>query len=183
MMRWAAFSDCRSYRYSLVQGWETVPGSDWLVVVGLNPSTADEINDDPTVRRCIGFAKRERYVGLIMLNAFAFRGTDPKSMLAAADPVGPGNDAAIRVLCESRDVLLAWGVHGGHRGRDCEVVGIVRPVASRVLCLGLTAAGYPRHPLYLARDTPMVRYSGRWAEQIGNFAKRPLESPDRFAKL
>jgi hypothetical protein len=92
----AVFSTCRRYRYVLRRIWDrsTPPA----MFVGLNPSTADEVKDDPTVRRCIGYAKRWGFGGLIMTNIFAFRSTDPNALVELDDPVGPRNDAWLRRL-------------------------------------------------------------------------------------
>ena len=123
--------------------------------IGLNPSTADETVDDPTIRRCIGFAKAWGYGGIYMLNAYAFRATNPKDMKAAADPIGPGNDEAFGYYRSKVGLIVAaWGAHcDPERARKvCQAVG--RPVE----CLGLTAAGAPKHPLYLKATTPRQRY-------------------------
>ena len=152
----AMFSPCRTYRYSLKRTWDTsIPP---LVFIGLNPSTADETVDDPTIRRCIGFAKREGCGGLVMLNLFAFRSTDPKHMKTASDPVGPRNDAVLMNACVGRTIVAAWGAHGTHRGRDTEVLRMLKD--ERVFCLGLTQAKCPRHPLYLKADAPLVPFGG-----------------------
>lgn len=154
MTRSACFSDDRVFRYWLSRTWdeELQP----LVVVGLNPSTADEAVDDPTVRRCIGFARAWGFGGLVMLNLFAFRATDPREMKAAADPVGPANDAWLRQQTSLRRVLCAWGAHGGHLNRSRRVGHLL---ADRdLVCLGRTAAGFPRHPLYLRADTAPEAY-------------------------
>lgn len=150
----AVFSGCRRYRYALWRTWGDGPA---FVVIGLNPSTADETEDDPTIRRCKGFARRERCGGLIMLNLFALRATDPREMKAAEDPVGPANDAAIAdMVGEGDTVVAAWGVHGDHRGRDAEVAALV----PHLQCLGTTKQGHPRHPLYLRSDTPLEPWPG-----------------------
>lgn len=151
----AIFSEDRTYRYALTRRWgHGAP----LVVIGLNPSTADELADDPTIRRCIGFARREGCCGLVMLNAFALRATDPRVMLAHPEPVGPSNDEIIRRHTVGVElVVFAWGAHGGHRGRDRELQRLV----PNGLCFGATKDGHPKHPLYLKSDTPLVRWTGR----------------------
>jgi hypothetical protein len=153
-MQGAAFSDCRTYRYSLWRHWGD-PGAPRLTVIGLNPSTADETEDDPTIRRCVGFAKREGMGGVRMLNLFALRATDPKVMLAHPEPIGPLNDAVLRQAIGPDDVVVAaWGVHGHHRNRDLEVLACLPGIR----CFGKTQAGFPRHPLYLRADTPLEPY-------------------------
>jgi hypothetical protein len=149
----AAFSSDRVYRYALWRTWGTV-GTRTLMFIGLNPSTADETADDPTIRRCVAFAKAWGcYDRLVMANLFALRATDPREMLAHPDPIGPDNDAWLRRLAnESMLVVGAWGVHGAHRGREQEV----RRIFDQLHCLGTTKAGHPRHPLYLRADTQLV---------------------------
>jgi len=115
-------------------------------MIGLNPSTADEYEDDPTVRRCLGYAERWHFGGLVMLNAFALRSTDPKALRQHSDPVGPQNDAALAQVCGGASLIVAaWGNGGLLRGRGEEL--IARIPAMR--CFGLTSQGQPRHPLYL----------------------------------
>lgn len=152
--RGARFSADYVYRYTLWRSWSG--RGRWLVVIGLNPSTADAVKDDPTIRRCIGFAKRERLGGLFMLNLFALRATDPKVMLAHADPIGAENDQFIwEYACNNHAVVVAaWGAHGNHRGR----ADAVRKMVPGLKCFGLTRDGHPRHPLYLRADTPIVDF-------------------------
>jgi hypothetical protein len=150
-MSGAVFSPDRVYRYTLTRTWDSGPT---VAFIGLNPSTADETVDDPTIRRCIGFAKRWGYGTLVMLNLFAFRATDPRVMRAAGDPIGPENNAYIQaVAAEAGDVVAAWGVHGSYLGRDRAVRDLLfwRPSA-----LGLTKDGHPRHPLYVRADATLV---------------------------
>lgn len=147
----ATFSPCRTYRYTLLRdlGMQTPK----LTAVMLNPSTADESKDDPTIRRLIGFARSWGHGSLLVLNLFAIRATDPRVMRAAADPVGPENDDHLRAaLIETKrlglPVLAAWGAHGGHLGRDFHVLHkLVDGVDWR--CLGRTHRGHPKHPLYV----------------------------------
>jgi hypothetical protein len=153
----AVFSPDRMYRYVLSRRWAEGPRA--LIVIGLNPSTADEREDDPTIRRCIGFAKREGCSGLIMLNLFALRATDPMVMRAHPEPVGELNDQWIRDLAtrEAHVVVAAWGVHGEHRGRGAEVAAKI----PNLLCFGRTKGGHPRHPLYLRADTALEPFNVR----------------------
>jgi hypothetical protein len=158
----ARFSDDRRYRYVLWRAWKAWSDARALVVIGLNPSTADERIDDPTIRRCLGFARREGCGQLVMLNLFALRATDPRVMQADAEPVGPRNDATIRcwagidaIAGGPRPlVVAAWGVHGAHRDRALTV----RLLTPRLWCFGVTKDGHPRHPLYLRGDAPLVPY-------------------------
>lgn len=153
----ADFSECRTWRYALWRSWDWQGFANQVMFVGLNPSTADETEDDPTIRRCIGFAKAWGYGGIIMMNAYAFRATDPKDMKAAIDPIGPENDEALSHRRKQVGlVIAAWGVHcDPERERQvCEMLG------SPVMCLGKTKAGRPKHPLYLRADTkPEVFWS------------------------
>lgn len=147
----ATFSPCRTWRYMLTRCWAThLP---ILAVIGLNPSTADETRDDPTIRRIRGFAELWGYGGLHMLNLFALRSTDPRGLRAVADPVGPENDAVIVYGTAVGDVLCCWGTHGFYMGRDQSVLRLLRPFSRRLLHLGLTKDGHPKHPLYLRGDT------------------------------
>lgn len=146
MNRQTIFSTCRIYRYTLWREW--VGGDGYAMFVGLNPSTADETQDDPTIRRCIAFAKAWGFAGLCMTNLFAFRATDPKDMKAAADPVGPENDAhLLDIAAEARVIVAAWGANGVHKARDIAV----RARLPSLHCLRLTKDGHPGHPLYLPK--------------------------------
>lgn len=141
----ALFSPCRTWRYSLRRSFG--PGGQVMFLM-LNPSTADEFNNDPTIRRCIGFAKAWGYGRLVVCNIFAYRATDPAVMKRAADPVGPGNDQAISdCYWESDIAVAAWGVHGDHLGRGKRLMTTL----PTLLCLGKTKDGHPRHPLYVSR--------------------------------
>ncbi len=140
----ATFSPCRTYRYALSRTWDAARPP--LAVLMLNPSTADAFQLDPTIRRCISRAKGVGYGGLEVRNLFAFRATKPADMLAAADPVGPENDDAIRQVLELT-IVAAWGCHGTHAGRDAAVKRLL--VGADVRCIARTKGGHPGHPLYL----------------------------------
>lgn len=142
-----------NYRYSLFREWDKGKGS--VGFIGLNPSTADADLDDPTIRRCVGFARAWGYGSLYMLNLFAFRATLPSTMLKAIYPVGPDNDAVLRAASRRVDlVVAAWGNLGAHRGRDDEVRAMFK---GRLHYLRLTTLGHPAHPLYLpASLTPQL---------------------------
>jgi hypothetical protein len=116
--------------------------------VGLNPSTADETQDDPTIRRCVAFAKTWGYSAMCMTNLFAFRATLPKDMKAAIDPIGPDNDEYLfKIAYEAGIIVAAWGANGVYKGRDMEV----RALLPALHCLALTKEGHPGHPLYLKK--------------------------------
>lgn len=170
----AVFSSCGKYRYYLQRNLDRQSslfgGSLYykhMVVVMLNPSTADEIKNDPTVRRCIGFAERERATLLEVLNLYALRSTDPAGLLAVEDPVGPENDHWIEeTVKHAAVVVVAWGttpyakVKGGSKRTKAtmELLRECSPVP--VKCLGITKDGFPRHPLYLAANTGLETYVG-----------------------
>ncbi len=152
----AEFSADHVYRYRLTRSWAS--GSRTLNVIGLNCSTATATVDDPTIRRCVGFAQRWGYGGLVMTNLFAYRATDPQAMRRAADPVGPENDRALLVAAGvAAMVLAAWGVHGRHRDRDQAVLRLLDQFP--LWCLGVTKDDSPRHPLYVAGSTEPRRYA------------------------
>ncbi len=155
----AEFSPERAYRYRLWREWG---GTGALVCwVMLNPSTADETIEDPTIRRCIGFARAWRCRGIEAVNLFALRSTDPKALYDHADPVGPENDDAIALAAARADIVIAaWGVHGTFLGRGDAVVGMLARRGIALSCLGTTKDGHPRHPLYVAAATERVRLGG-----------------------
>ncbi len=144
----ATFSPCRRWRYLLWRRWDaSKPVANFLM---LNPSTADEVKLDPTCSRARNFAERWGYGALIVTNIFAFRNTHPEQMKAAADPVGPGNDAAIvRAAKQSAIVVCAWGNHGGFLGRSGEVLRKLKSNGIALHALRVNANGEPAHPLYL----------------------------------
>lgn len=150
----AEFSACRQYRYELRRTWQAARPA--VMFVGLNPSTADELRDDPTVRRCIGFARSWGFGSIVLVNLFAYRSTDPVQLAQVTDPIGPDNDNWIKCACEYVELIVAaWGVHGSLNSRDEAVLSWLPPAH----CLGTTKAGAPRHPLYLAADTPLRLFS------------------------
>lgn len=149
VQRTADFSECRLYRYALRIVWN--PALPVAAFIGLNPSTADEWQDDPTVRRCRNFADSWNCGGLLMLNIFAFRATDPDDMMKVEEPVGPRNSPAYLIeqleSC-SGPHIAAWGKHGKHLGRGQDIKRNV----PRLDCLALNKDGSPKHPLYIAGD-------------------------------
>lgn len=154
-VRHATISYCGRYRYGLLRTWAR---GQRVAFVGLNPSTADAIHDDPTIRRCRAFAQAWGYGGMVMLNLFAYRATSPRDMMAADFPVGPSNDYYLRRWARVVDlVVVCWGSHGGHMGRDREVVGML----SGLHCLTITKGGQPGHPLYLRGDLQPIPYENR----------------------
>jgi len=145
----AILSDCGRYRYMLRRVWDRT--KPVCLFVGLNPSTADATKDDPTIRRCVRFADDWGYGALMMGNLFAFRATDPKQMIAAADPVGPLNDQWLKEVARGCGIVIAaWGANGSLNARDWEVRQMM---PKQMHHLGLTKAGQPKHPLYLKAGT------------------------------
>lgn len=152
----AAFSSCRTWRYLLWRVWDDRRRA--LMVIGLNSSTADELTNDKTIRRCIDFGKRWGYGGLYMTNLFGFCTKDPKVLKRAADPIGPANDAVLlRTADTARGILVAWGTHGTFRDRGDAVRRMLRERGKEVLTLGLTKNRQPTHPLYIPRDRVPIK--------------------------
>ncbi len=152
----AVYSDCERYRYALTRIWDEA-GSRVLFVM-LNPSTATEIRNDPTVERCERRARALGFGAFRVCNIFAWRATDPREMRAADDPVGPENDAAILEGADWADrIICAWGTHGAHLDRGPAVERLLRGTGRPLYHLGLTRAGHPKHPLYIGYATkPMA---------------------------
>lgn len=145
----AVYSDCERYRYMLTRVWE--PEGRKALFIMLNPSTATEVQNDPTVERCERRARALGFGAFRVLNIFAWRDTDPKKMRAAAEPVGDENDAAIRESLPWADqIIAAWGTHGEHLGRGEAVADMLHSSGHTIYHLGLSKAGHPKHPLYIA---------------------------------
>ena len=147
----AVYSPCERYRFLLTRAWDGA-GQRALFVM-LNPSTATEAQNDPTVERCERRARVLGFGAFRVVNIFAFRATDPKVMRAVADPVGPGNDAAILSSVSEwhpDQVVCGWGAHGVHLGRGDAVRHLLLGTGTPLWHLGVTAAGQPKHPLYIS---------------------------------
>lgn len=144
----AEYSDCELYRYTLTRVWD--PGGARALFIMLNPSTATEVQNDPTVERCERRARTLGFGAFRVLNIFAWRATDPRDMRAARDPVGPENNRAIVDSLDWADrVICAWGTHGKHLGRGPEVERLLRRAGADLYHLGLSKEGHPKHPLYI----------------------------------
>ncbi len=153
----AVYSDCERYRYSLTRVWE--PSSRKLLFVMLNPSRATEIDNDPTVERCERRARVLGYGAFQVANIFAWRETDPKLMRRAADPVGLNNDEILRKgAAWADDIIAAWGTHGAHLNRGRDVEHLLSCVGAPLFHLGLSKAGHPKHPLYIAYAQQPIRW-------------------------
>jgi hypothetical protein len=135
----------RRYRYTLWREWET-SNPAFVQFIGLNPSTADETQDDATVRRCMAFAKAWGFGALCMTNLFAYRSKNPKELKSCRDAVGPENDDYLKLTAASAAIIVAaWGTHGTLRNRNQEIMVRI----PNLNCLGVTKHGHPRHPLRL----------------------------------
>lgn len=145
----AVYSPCERYRYALTRTWDA-EGARALFVM-LNPSTATEIRNDPTVERCERRARTLGFGAFRVCNIFGWRSTDPRGLRRPDDPVGPGNDDAIRQGCAwATEAICAWGTHGGYLDRGPAVERLMRDTGAPLRHLGLTKGGHPRHPLYIA---------------------------------
>jgi hypothetical protein len=157
--RSAMLSDDRLFRYRLTRSWAD---GDRVCFVMLNPSTADALTDDATIRRCMQYAWDWSYSGIEVVNLFAYRATDPSELVTAADPVGPANNVSIRLA--SRTCALTVAAWGGNvpplrRPRILKVLTILDATVGQQLCvLGLNADNSPKHPLYLRRDLKPVEW-------------------------
>jgi hypothetical protein len=151
----AVFDPTYAYRYALWRAWDAALPR--LCFIMLNPSQADAERDDPTIRRCIGFARDWGYGALEVVNLFAYCAIAPTDLRRTANPIGPENDAHIvRAVKAAARTVIAWGNHGAFLGRDKAVT----PLLGRSYCLGVTGAGHPRHPLYVRRDAGTVPWCG-----------------------
>ncbi|MCW8842467.1 MAG: DUF1643 domain-containing protein [Rhodobacteraceae bacterium] len=148
----ARYSDCETYRYDLTRVWDA--SQKRVAFIMLNPSKATEAQNDPTIERCERRARTLGFGGFRAVNIFALRETDPKKMRAHPAPHGPENDRAVAEACDWADVIVAgWGAHGDHLGQGAAMRAVLRATGREITCLGLTKAGHPRHPLYIAYTT------------------------------
>ena len=150
----ATFSDCRKYRYALSRTWNGKKKT--ILFIGLNPSTADEKIDDPTIRRCINYAQNWGYGSLLMVNLFAYRATMPSELKNVKNPIGNDNDLHIIELSKKADIAVAaWGNEGTLLNRDKEV----KKILPNLMCLKINKSGQPSHPLYQKKDLKLIKYS------------------------
>lgn len=157
--RGALLSDCQKFRYALVRRWGQ--GKPLLFVM-LNPSTADAVEDDATIRRCAGFATSHAFGAFEVVNLFAYRATDPQELRAAGWQVGPDNDRHIAdAVQRAGAICVAWGANAKGLSRPAEVMRLLRLHATvPIQCLGLTASGHPQHPLMLPADRRLMPFPG-----------------------
>lgn len=168
----AILSPDRVYRYRLWRRWR--PEDAALVFVMLNPSTADEVDSDATITRCIERAKRLNYGGIEVVNLFALRSTDPAALQSHPDPIGPENDQHIIEVCHTAmlaggQIVLAWGRHGALRGRAPAVRKMLDDRQFNTYALMLNRDGSPKHPLYVPLDWAPINVSP-WAHEGGRAA-------------
>lgn len=162
----AVLSADGTYRYLLHRSWKPPGHGSRVLWVMLNPSTADAEQDDPTIRRCVGFSKAWGFSHLTVANLWALRSTDPSALLTHSDPTGPENWWQInQAVGFAQLVVAAWGatvqkVLATGRAR-IHVETLARDASIPVRCLGLTKSGHPRHPLYVRADTELVPF-GPW---------------------
>lgn len=175
MQSGAVFDHSSLYRYSLWRSWSQLPKVGFVM---LNPSQADARLNDPTIRRCIGFAQSWGYGGLEVVNLFAYRTKSPTHLRQIEDPIGADNDRYLLTLGERVDtIVLAWGNWGTLGGRDRVVLRRLN-VQKNVFCLGITKTGQPRHPLYLKRDTLLAKLNFTDTETSANLT---LLRPPQFS--
>ncbi len=163
MIRGATISEDGRYRYTLYRAWKPEKESDAVMFVMLNPSTADGTVDDPTIRRCIGFANRLGHGRLYVGNLFAYRATKPEELKAAEDPVGPENMKYLRLMAEdSTRIICAWGgsVPAKLSPLALGAAEMIAGYADQLYCLGKTSKGAPRHPLYLRNSVELEVFAG-----------------------
>jgi hypothetical protein len=154
----AVYSRCEKYRYSLTRIWNE--GLQKITFIMLNPSTATEIQNDPTVERCEQRARSLGYGSFRVCNIFAWRDTDPKKMKLAYNPIGEFNDQVILESCLWADLILcAWGTHGNHLDRDQDLLSKIYITKKDLYHLGLSKNGFPKHPLYISYAQKPLRWA------------------------
>lgn len=162
----AILSGCERYRYLLWRRWEPRASMKPLLFAMLNPSTADATEDDPTIRRCMGFARAWGFPGVLVVNAFAWRATDPRELEDAEDPIGPLNDTYLRSAAhEAGRVIVGWGSHkllqkNRSEAARARVYAVAEALGhDRLEALKINKDGSPAHPLYIPNATQPVPWS------------------------
>lgn len=151
----AYLSECGTYRYRLTRHWDSNVAP--MTFVMLNPSTADADLDDPTIRRCMGFAKREGAGGIVVVNLYAFRATDPRKLPPGSARIGPNNERHLHeaiMEASGRPIVCAWGT----KGNGSFFTQWAKGYGANLMALGITKDGFPKHPLYIAGDAPLVPF-------------------------
>lgn len=155
--RTAVVSPCGRYRYDLTRRWRTGGNGQTVCFVMLNPSTADGLVDDPTIRRCMKFARAWGFSDLWVRNLFGLRATHPVVLKTAPDPIGPDGDAYLLGAARADRIVLAWG-NEVPPARHRQAVQLLQNAGKTLYCLGTTRLGIPRHPLYVPARTPLDPY-------------------------
>lgn len=150
------YSADMEYRYAFGRWWGQEDLASTVVWVLLNPATGDtERRRRPTLERCIAWSRAD-FSGLLIVNLFAYRATDPRVLRVASDPVGVANDDALRrITADAPRTIVAWGSRGRLRGRSSAVASVL----TTPMCLGTTKRGEPRHPLYVPSGTPLFPWT------------------------
>lgn len=161
ILKVAKISHDKKYRYHLVRVWDT--DKNMVAFVGLNPSTADETKDDPTIKKCMTYAKDWGYGGILMLNLFAFRSTDASVLEKEIDPIGPEADRWINQTLENpliKEVIVCWGnqIPNHLRRRAALVFSLIRGQGKKINCLRVNSNGSPAHPLYLPANAKRITW-------------------------
>lgn len=163
----AVISQCGQYRYQLTRPGDMTATRGPAVFIMLNPSTADSTLDDPTIRRCRGFAQKWGCAGIVVLNLYALRSTNPDALWDHPDPVGPDNDDWLATATAgASEVVCAWGVNA-QPSRAREVATMLATGGVKLKCLGTTKSGAPRHPLYVPGAQPLVEWAAALARKEG----------------
>jgi hypothetical protein len=157
----ARVSPCGKYRYTLTREWQPLMrylnDIKLLTFILLNPSTADHKVDDPTIRRCVAFARRDGYNAIRVVNLFAYRCSAPEDLCRADDPIGPENDDYLSAACkEATDIVVGWGSSFRARSRLARMENLLE--GHTPVCFGVNADGSPKHPLYVPGNTKFVPY-------------------------
>ncbi|RSK50991.1 DUF1643 domain-containing protein [Hymenobacter rigui] len=157
MKKDAYVSECERYRYTLARCWNEA--GPVVCFVMLNPSKADAWQDDPTIRRCIGFAKAWGFGALNVVNLYSYRATKPADLKATPEPNGPESNQHLATVAAGASLIIAaWGNHGEGE-RVAEVLTLLQGTGREIHCLGQTKTGAPRHPLYVRADVLPVSYA------------------------
>lgn len=165
----AVFSECGNFRYRLGRRWDWC--AETLVYIMLNPSTADAEQDDPTIRRCIGFAKAHGFGGIEVLNLYAYRATKPSDLKKAGYLVGPDNDRHIALVAGlAKTICVAWGANAEGLVRPHVVLIMLRALGIEPMCLSITKSGHPSHPLMLPSSCRLMPFT---KEAIDEAMRKP----------
>ncbi len=150
----AIFDITRAYRYSLWRTWSI--DHPRIVFIMLNPNTAGATYSDPTIRRCIQFARNWNYGSVEVVNLFAWCAPDPRALLHVADPIGPDNNHYLtQAISRAHNIVAAWGIYGSLLSRDHAVLDLLA-AREQTYCLGLTKDGHPRHPLHVKGNVSLT---------------------------